>query len=757
MIKWTFQPVFDSYLFVAATAIVLGALLWLRPTFGALSVSRRWILRILRGFALLLLLAGLLRPTLVLTRPLPQPASLVVLFDTSRSMELPDVRDSRSRWQSQRELLERIAPQLNELAPRLDIRIYGYDSQLHPIPLVSGNWQWPTQPAGVQTDIGSSLDEALQRELGRRVAAVILMGDGVQTAYDPKVEIYEAGRQLARLGAPLYAVAFGQAADVSESRDIAVESLPEQYTAFVQNELLIRGIVRVRGFANQTFPAALVIINDRGEETLVGPKMISVGPETTQLPVELSFIPQQPGQYKLILRIPPQSGELVTTNNFLTSFLTVLEGGIKVLYIYGNLAGEQRNLRWSLQSSPDINLRYLFIDPRNRSNWPDDRSALLQSDRYDVILLESVHASAFRQEDLHHLAQSVEKGSGLMMIGGYHSFGPGGYGQTPLRDVLPVEMDRLEQQDVNPLSPIRPDVHWMPEEGVTMLPVVPHPITRLAGEAENEAVWRKLPRLSGVNRLGRLKPTARLLAASAEGEPLLVAGQYGQGRVLAFAGDSTRLWWQFGYQAEHKRFWRQVILWLAHREEHQRSDVWIQLPQRRFPPGARIDVTLGARSPTGDPERDVQMTLILKQPDGTQQTIDLQSHEDHFSAFLRDLKRPGDYQLEATARRGDQVTGTAQLTFQIIEQDVELASVAADPGQLARLANLTRDVGGRLLAAEQLPGVLQELRQRVPEDVLQVQQRWRLADTLADAGILFLAMVALLSTEWFLRKRWGLV
>ena len=34
----------------------------------------------------------------------------------------------------------------------------------------------------------------------------------------------------------------------------------------------------------------------------------------------------------------------------------------------------------------------------------------------------------------------VREGAGLMMIGGYHSFGPGGYRETPLADVLPVEI-----------------------------------------------------------------------------------------------------------------------------------------------------------------------------------------------------------------------------------------------------------------------------------------------------------------------------
>ena len=39
------------------------------------------------------------------------------------------------------------------------------------------------------------------------------------------------------------------------------------------------------------------------------------------------------------------------------------------------------------------------------------------------------------------------------MLGGFHSFGPGRYCETPLADVLPVAMDRLERQSFD--DPIR--------------------------------------------------------------------------------------------------------------------------------------------------------------------------------------------------------------------------------------------------------------------------------------------------------------
>ena len=42
-------------------------------------------------------------------------------------------------------------------------------------------------------------------------------------------------------------------------------------------------------------------------------------------------------------------------------------------------------------------------------------------------------------------------GAGLMMIGGYDSFGPGGWGNSPLAELLPVEMHVGDGQLNQPL------------------------------------------------------------------------------------------------------------------------------------------------------------------------------------------------------------------------------------------------------------------------------------------------------------------
>ena len=120
----------------------------------------------------------------------------------------------------------------------------------------------PASPTGDETDIGTSLHDAVEQEAGKRLAGVVLLGDGTQTAYQPEVEIYDAARELGNRGYPLYTVSYGPAGDAAQSRDVAVENLPEQYTVFVKNELVVRGLVRVRGYVNKEIPVTLEIEDD---------------------------------------------------------------------------------------------------------------------------------------------------------------------------------------------------------------------------------------------------------------------------------------------------------------------------------------------------------------------------------------------------------------------------------------------------------------------------------------------------------------
>jgi len=565
----------------------------------------------------------------------------------------------------------------------------------------------------------------------------------------------QAARELARIQCPLHTFAFGLPRDKSQARDVAVVNFVDHRTVFVKNELSLTGMIEVQGYVNQQVPVELVVEDSSGSKEVIGPRMVTATEDGQQLGVEIDYIPQAAGQYKLTLRAAEQPGELVTQNNELSAFLTVLQGGLKVLYLEGELRYEYKFLCRSIDASADIQLDARWIDHRLRKRWPVEAVEQFANPEYDVFILGDLDSAALGEKNLEALAKAVEGGKGLIMVGGYHSFGPGGYAKTVLADVLPVKLDTIRQPFD---SPILTQLHI--DGPLQMVPATDRHITRLAGgSGGNAAAWARLKPLTGANRFLELKPRATLLAETPNRVPLLVAGEYQAGRVLAFAGDSTWQWRLQGTEAQtaHQRFWRQVILWLARRDEAEEEDVWVKLAQRRFHPRSRVAFTAGVQSAAGDAVQDAVLSAEVVLPDGSRQKARLSAREGRITGAFDQTEATGDYLIQVTAVRDGTTIGTAETKFLVFDQDLELSDPSARPDQLAALSAITAEAGGKSWPAEQLPELLRQIQQRPPEMEISVPVRWQLADTWQDATIFLLLIVGLLTAEWFLRKKWALV
>jgi uncharacterized membrane protein len=470
------------------------------------------------------------------------------------------------------------------------------------------------------------------------------------------------------------------------------------------------------------------------------------------VPIDLATVPQTPGEYKVSLRVPPQPGELVTTNNELSTFVTVLKGGVNVLYLEGALRVDQVYLRRSLDASQDIKVDFVRLDPRDPKQRPTDLLEKFKPGKYDVYMIGDVDSSQLTADELKALAEVVKKGAGLIMLGGYHTFGPGGYSETPLAELLPVEMDIRERQRIG--EPARKDVQ-LPGP-LKMAPTQPlgdrHYLMNIA-EGDRAATWAKLPPLEGANKFGKVKANAQVLAAAAPDQPLLAVGEAG-GRVIAFAGDTTWRWWMEGFAQQHKRFWRQIVLWLAHKDETSDGAVWVKLDERRFDRGKRVQFIAGARSPQGEDVTDAKFTAEVLLPDGKKEPLNLVREAEHMSGSFDHTLLPGDYaiNIKAVDASGTEI-GSTRARFLVFEQDLELDNAAADPTLLASLSAMTKPVGGKSLAPEELPKLLADLAEQPLEMEVEAQEKI----TLWDTWPFFILFVGLISVEWYLRKKWGLV
>ncbi|MFN5756671.1 MAG: hypothetical protein ACK48M_07785, partial [Planctomycetia bacterium] len=596
------DPVGSWWLLGAVTLALAAVLFAVGPDGSRLSAAGRLVLVLLRLGAFLALVACMLRPTIVSSRKARQHGSVLVLADASESMSIADGPNGGTRWQELGAALAAARPSARSLVADgdFDITVWRFDREARVVaagadePLPLGDWK--DEPSADESAIGAAIEDALRAAAGKHLVGVIVLSDGAQHAYPPRdLPPQSAARKVGDAGVPLWSITFGQQRGTGQGRDAAVSNLAVGETVYRGNALEVAGRVRLDGLADRDVVVKLLAENDAGGMEEVARTSVKGRPESESVeePVRLAWTPNgQLGERKVSLVVEPQDGEAVVTNNELSTFVDVVDGGLRVLYLEGALRVEQRFLRRVLAASPDMQVDFQWIDSSRRDRWPVDLGRLAAGN-YNVFLIGDLDASALRPHDLELILGRVKAGSGIGLLGGFHAFEAGGWGSSALAPLVPFEADRLARQAFD--QPVRESLHipgplqMLPERqfgGVSIL--------RL-GKTDQEtlAAWRAMPPLEGANDLGRLVPTAKPLAVTADGRPLLVAREFGEGRVLAFAADSTWRWAMQGAGEQHRRFWRQLVLWLARKDDAEGDSLWVRLAQRRLSPGASLAFDAG--------------------------------------------------------------------------------------------------------------------------------------------------------------------
>lgn len=749
-------------------AAMAGSVLWIvcytyPPRIAHLPVWTQRLLFSTRLLTALLLIGALLRPSIQWALARDQSGQFAVLLDVSRSMSTRDGSAGTSRIDTQWKLFADHKSQWEQMRKQVKLSVATYGTELQPLASATDPAALPEPPLpqAQQTALGHTLDSLLKLNPAEPLVGVIMLGDFAQRALPPlDADPRLIAQRMGELQIPIYAVPIGATSLSSTGIDLQAEDLLVSPTVFVKNQVIVGAKIRTAGAAGKDLTVRLLVeqpgsIGPGGTPKLeVAGTPIKLRPTANEaiLPVELSFSPQTPGEYKILLEVLPVEGELVTANNQLATYVTVLKGGLSVAY-FDTLRFEIKPLQ-RVAESPDIQLDLKLV--RSGDKFRDVRvePEWFEPGKYDVYIIGDVPARFFElpgqaKQPLQAIAEAVDRGAGLMMLGGLQSFGAGGYADTPLAGVLPIH---LNPADKRPISQFDPGLHRL--EDLQMVPTprgLQHFIMRLDSPDKNAATWQSLPPLKGANRLGELKPLAQLLATTPDDEPLLTAMDFGRGRTMAFGGDTTWRWALAGKGDASQRFWRQTILWLAHKELQGDTTVWLKLNDRRFRPGQPVDLEFGAKTPEGEPIADAQFTVEVTRVGGPSSKLPPIASAGGYQATFKESQVAGEYvaTVSATNQAGNPL-GSTRARFLVYEHDLELHNPAADPALAAELAQIT---GGKRVNPEEFNPFLRELLQRD----LRTQRPKVFSISLWDNWLFLVLFVSMMTVEWVGRKSRGLV
>jgi uncharacterized membrane protein len=739
-------------LLVVLAAMAIGVALFYRRAFQSGRDWRLWKLVALRTGALTLVLLLLYRPVLSIVRTQARRAELVVLVDTSGSMSVQDDPQGRSRLQQVQEVLLNHAGRLNQT---FDVRILRFDAKATPLKQLSAVGS--LRPTGGETNLAGALQTAVESGSKRRTTAVVVLTDGIDNS----------GRDVAavakELGVPVHTVAAGYNRAGSDSdRDVMISGVECPDRLPIKTQARIVAQIEARGLKGRVARVELV---EKG--AAIAERTVALDDARGVQRVELAFVPQTKGRHEYTVRIPRLSGERIEQNNRHSFSTMVVESRLRVLYVEGGIRAEYGALvgRY-LAHDPAVAFLALvqtrpglFIQRTNITDWkttgiPADRDRLAT---FDVFIIGDLDSRFLGPQRMAVIEKLVSEGKGLLMIGGGHSFAGGGYANTPIGRLLPVDLTggaaNRPISDPFPLKLTAAGRRHAIFSGIA---------DDFAG-AGKKADVPTLPSLLGCSLLARPKPSAEVLAVHPnrgnEYGPLTVLAvqRVGKGRSAAFAADTTHRWYQvlrgLKEDSPYVRFWGQLIRWLAGKDKDEPLEpgLTVNTDKGYYRPGEPIalEAVLIGKDGRGVDSAQVEAVFETGPPADEPAVVTLERRSDRSGTYAgrHTPQQAGLYKVRVKAQSEGNELGAATLQVQVGNPTKEYGRLAVDEATLQAVADAT---GGRYVHIARAGRLFETLASEQREQQVLREQ------PLYNSPLFWLLFVGLITGEWMLRRKYRL-
>lgn len=707
---------------MALGLLLLGAVRWWRE-------GRGWGLLVIRAAVIALLVFVVLNPQSILPRERTEKPKLAILLDTSSSMATRDVR-GESRFLAAIRILTNSAT-LRDLDKEYVLDFRHFDREPHPaeVSQIGTN-----APSGDASDIGKAV-MSVASELGgtKAQAGILLVSDGRATSGEP----LEAAQLALARSVPLWTWTLGGAIP---RHDLWMETASAEVLAFSGADVELAATLHEVGYPNRSFNVEIV-----KDEKIIETK--EVLPDTNgSARVTLRVKAPAAGEQRYVFRVPPQSEEADTANNERAIFLRSVGERVRVLVAEGQPSWDTKFLVQALKRNPNVDVTavYRLNASRNvavvsamgtEARFDQDLFPRTQQEmnHYDVILLGRGAEGFFDSQTEAMLGEFVSHRGGSLVFARGKSYG-GRF--QPLAKLEPVAWG----------TGATPAVKLKPTEAGR-----DNPIFDLGSAGTVGEVLERLPALDQASVTLGEKPLAVVLAEGSDKDgPVLIAYQrYGQGKALSL--NAAGLWrWSFRETGQEEsevaygRFWISLLQWL--------------LSGSQFLPGADVALTSARRYYSS--EQPLQFLVSTRNLDNTiykprieiigggGKKVEIEPRQ-RGESFVGEAGpfEPGAYQVILHNNIGK----PAELAqnVEVISASVENKELSADPDLMQKLAELS---GGAVVKTEDVPHMPDVVRRW--EAARQISHRQQ---TVWDRWWLLAGLLALLGTEWWFRRREGLL
>ena len=756
----------------------------------------RFLLILLRITAASILLGCLLAPVVIEKKDITPPTHLSILVDTSRSMQLVDASMSEmpiSRLSQVNQLLFNVPGQfLQTLQDRFEVHLYPFNTRLQQSVLLAQEDDAPPPQFGAEgalTDIGGAIREAASAWKGQQTAGIVLITDGAHNSGRFPLETITA------LEVPIYPIGVGS---VEPPKDIQIQRVDYTPIAYTNHESVIRVNVVQTGYTGKTTQLSLWEVEskrlvDAVTLTFSSHQEVNAVDASTKQMVELKLTPQAEGNFQYSVTLPTLDGELTEANNQKTFSMKVVKARLNVFYLEGRPRWDYTFLKRTLERDPDIEATCAILSSNRLKRLPVDSvlnrldgyypqatpasetprfpETLAELSKYDVLILGDLGAEHLTETQQRAIVDFVEmQGKPVIFLPSRNMLGVNGLGNTELAQLLPIDIPkngcRIEDTEFTAQLTQSGAFHPMLQLDDTQSTQTGQTAVL---DGNDLSLWRNMPALSRSFSGFRLRGGATALMENGKGMPILILQRAGLGKSLMVAAEG--FWnWGFGvktfkdtrYHAIYPRFWAQVLRWMATNTDDK--NVYLTTDASTYAIGDTVKVTAYLYSETYQPQAGATVQIEVVPPDGapfqlqinaaTESTNEMLSQPDtianmsnlYTAQFV--LLQNGKYRIRATGRSGNLKLGEDQIDIYAHPQLAELENPQLNEDLLKQLAGQTGGAYFTMADAESLPENIANVQNPIFVDA--ERELWA-------HPLIFITVLGLLGTEWFLRKRIGLL
>jgi hypothetical protein len=283
-----------------------------------------------------------------------------------------------------------------------------------------------------------------------------------------------------------------------------------------------------------------------------------------------------------------------------------------------------------------------------------------------------------------------------------------------------------------------------------------HAATQIA-EAESLSAkrWKTMPEVSTVNRIGRAKPGATVLlsgtpSGGGDREIVLAFQRYGRGKSIVFPIQDSWSWQMDASIAVEdmtfESYWRQLLRWLV---SEVPSRVMVAAAGDQIAPGEPVELNAEISDRTFLKVNNAEATARVTSPSGNVSEMPLEwsvTRDGEYKVSFTPTEK-GLYRVDVKTRMGTDSISSDPSYVASGDPTTEYFGAEMRAPLLRRVADET---GGRFYTPDKISDLAKDIVfTDVGNTVVARKDLW-------DMPIVFLVLIALVTSEWGYRKLRGL-